>query len=160
MAISECAQEVKFVSIFFLEEITEVQNPSVIYEDNQSAILLAKNRQVGILRKHIGICHHFLTYMVVDKDIDIQYIRSKDNPVDIITKKTLEAYFARHMKSITEGELWELVYAGRKNVKNTRVTDDVINRDKTEYTSHALSEVLYREYENDWILVKIYRIGN
>ena len=93
--------------------------------------------------------------MVVDEDIDIQYIRSKDNPVDIITKKTLEAYFARHMKSITKGELWELVDAGRDNVNNTRVTDDLINRDKTEYTSHSLAEVVDGKYENDWILVTI-----
>ena len=40
-----------------------------------------------------------------DRDIDIQYIRSEDKPVDITTKNTSEADFASHMKRITEGEL-------------------------------------------------------
>ena len=44
--------------------------------------------------------------MVEEKDIDIQYIRSEDNPADIMTTNTSEAYFTRHMESITEGELW------------------------------------------------------
>ena len=48
----------------------------------------------------------------------------------------------RHKKRITEGELWELVDTGRENVKKTGVTDDVITRDKTEYSSHTLAEVV------------------
>ena len=46
------------------------------------------------------------------------------------------------MKRITEVELWELVDAGRENVNNTIVTDDVINGNNTKYTSHALAEVV------------------
>ena len=48
-----------------------------------------------------------------------------------MTKNTLGADFARHMKRITEGELWELVDTGSENVKKTRGTDDVFTRDKT-----------------------------
>ena len=72
----------------FLGEITEVQKPSVIYEDNQGAIFLAKNRQVGIHTKHIYIHYHFLRDMVEDMNIDIQYICIEDNPADIMTKNT------------------------------------------------------------------------
>ena len=42
---------------------------------------------------------------------------------------------------------------------NTSVTDEVINRYKTEYSSHALAEVIDGKYKNDWILVKRFRIG-
>ena len=59
-----------------------------------------------------------------------------------MTKNTSEADFVKHMKRITEGELRELVETGRDNVNNTRVTYDVIKRDKTEYYSHSLAEVL------------------
>ena len=76
---------------------------SVIYKDNQGGIFLAKNRQVVIRKNHIYICHHFLRDMMEDKDVDIQYIRSEEKPADIITKKTLEEYFASHMRKITEG---------------------------------------------------------
>ena len=76
------------------------------------------------------------------KDIDIQCIWSEDNPVDIMTKNTSEAYFMKHVKKITKRELWELVDTGRENVNNTRVTDHVIIRDKTGYSSPSLAEVV------------------
>ena len=123
------------------EEITEEQKYSVIYKDNKCAILLAKNRQVGTRNKNTNICNHFLRDMVKNKDIDIQYIWSEDNPAEIITKDTSEKGFVRQMKRITEGELWELVDTGRDNVNNTRVTYDVINLYNNEYSSHAIAEV-------------------
>ena len=55
--LSACTQEVKFISMF-LGNMTKVENTSVIYEDNQGTIFLAKNRQVGIHTKHINIRHH------------------------------------------------------------------------------------------------------
>ena len=57
-----------------LGEMTKVEKPSVIYEDNRGTIFLAKNRQVGIRTKHIDIRHHFLRDIVGEKDIDIHYI--------------------------------------------------------------------------------------
>ena len=87
--------------------------------------------------------------MVEEKDIGIQYIWSEDIPVDITTKNTPGADFARHMKRTTEGELWEIVDTGRENVKKTRVMDDVITHDKTEYSSHSLAEVADGENRND-----------
>ena len=96
MEFSACAQEVKFVSML-MGEMTEVKNPSVIYDDNQGAIFLEKSRQVGIRTKHIDICHHFLHDMVEDKDIDIHYIRSEYKPEDIMKKNTSETDFARHI---------------------------------------------------------------
>ena len=75
VALVECAQEVKFVRIL-LEEIYQVKNQLVVYEDNKRTIFLANNRQVGMRTKHIDICHHFLSDKVEDKDIGINYIRS------------------------------------------------------------------------------------
>ena len=57
--------------------MTKVEKPSAIYEDNQGAIFLAKNRQVGIHKNHIDIRCHFLWDMVEEKDIDIQYIQNE-----------------------------------------------------------------------------------
>ena len=63
VALSACAQEVNFVSMF-MGEITEVEKNSVIYEDNQGAIFLGNNRQGGICTNQIDIHHHFLQDMV------------------------------------------------------------------------------------------------
>ena len=78
MELSACAQEVKFISLF-LGEMDKVEKPSVIYEDNQGAIFLGKNRQVSSRRKHIDILHTFLWDMAEEKDIYIQYVRSEEN---------------------------------------------------------------------------------
>ena len=59
-----------------------------------------------------------------------------------MTNNTSEAYFARHMRSITEGELWEIVDTGRENIKKTGVTDDIITCDRTEYSIYALAVVM------------------
>ena len=75
MALSACSQEVKFVSMF-IGKMTRVQKPSVIYEDNQGDIFLAKNKQFIILTNHIDIWHYFMRDMAEDKNIDIQYIWS------------------------------------------------------------------------------------
>ena len=122
--------------------MTKVQKPLVIYEYNQGAILLANNRQVGFCTKHFNICHTFIREMMEDKDVYIQYIRIKDNPEDIIKNTTSESDFVKHMNRITEEELWEIVDTGRDNSKNDRVTNDFINSDNTEYSSHAILEVV------------------
>ena len=65
-----------------------------------------------------------------------------------MTKKS-EADLARHMRRITEGELWEIVDTGRDNVNKTVVTDDIITLDKTEYSSHAIAEVVDGKNRNE-----------
>ena len=44
-------------------------------------------------------------------------------------------------------------------VENTRVTDDVITHNKTEYSSQALAEVMDGKHKNDWILITRSRTG-
>ena len=90
----------KFLSML-IKERTEVHKPLVIYADNQGAILIAKNRQVGIRTKHINIRHHFMRDLVEEEDIDIKYIWSGDNPADIMIKNIREADLKKHIKRIT-----------------------------------------------------------
>ena len=93
-----------FVNIL-LEEMTEVQKTEVLYKDNQGFILLENNNKVGICTKHIDIFHHFLKGMAEDKDMDIEYIRSEENPAYIMTKIVSKTYYAKHAHEITEGGL-------------------------------------------------------
>ena len=58
--------------------MTEVQKQSVVSEDNQGEILMAKNSQVGMRTKHIDIRHHFLRDVVKDKDTGIKYNNTKE----------------------------------------------------------------------------------
>ena len=107
------------------------------------------NRQVGMRIKQIDIYLHFVRDKVEDKYIEVKYIMREEKPVYIITNNCSEADYIKKTKRITEGELCELVETGIENVKNTGVTDKIIERNKTEYSSHILAEVVYGEKSND-----------
>ena len=91
VSLSECAQEVKFISII-LGEMIEVEKPSVIYEDNKGAIFLAKKRQVDICTKHIDIFHHFLRDMVEENDDKYQCALYKYLPACFSLEKSRLGY--------------------------------------------------------------------
>ena len=65
----------------------------------------------------------------------------------------------KHVKIITEGELWDIMETMRGNVKIIRVTDEVLKHEKTEYSSRSFDEGMDGENMNDWILVTISSIG-
>ena len=96
-----------------LEYMTEVQNASVVYKDNQWEIFLEKYRKVRMRTKHIHTRNHFLRDMVKDKDINIKYIRSEKNHAYNRMKNCSEAGHFKKMRRITKGELWEIVETGR-----------------------------------------------
>ena len=57
-----------------------------IYEDNQSAIAIAKNPQFHGRVKHINIKYHFIRERVNNKEIVLKYCRTDDMIADILTK--------------------------------------------------------------------------
>ena len=69
--------------------------------------------------------------MVVYKDTEVKYIRSKGNPTDIMMKNCSEADYVKHMNWITEGELWEIAKTRTENVNNNGVLYGVMGRDST-----------------------------
>ena len=79
-----------------------MQKPSVVYEDNQGAIFVANNRQVGMRTKNIDIRHHFLRDVLEDKDMDINYISSEEKPADSMTNNCSVSDYVKHMKGIVE----------------------------------------------------------
>ena len=74
----------------FGDELYELGKKSdsstVIYEDNQGAIELAKNAKYHNRTKHIDICHHFVRERVVSKEIKVIYCPTENMIADIMTK--------------------------------------------------------------------------
>nr|CCA28016.1 polyprotein putative [Albugo laibachii Nc14] len=63
-----------------------VDYPVVIHEDNQSAIAIAKNVGYQSRAKHIDIKYHFIPEQVKAKNIDLQYIETRLQLADFMTK--------------------------------------------------------------------------
>ncbi len=60
--------------------------PTVIMEDNQSAISMAKNPQFHGRAKHINIKYHFIREQVSESKIRLEYCPTKHMLADLLTK--------------------------------------------------------------------------
>jgi len=60
--------------------------PITIYCDNTSAISINKNPVMHSKTKHIPIKYHFLHEQVIEKNITLEYINTKEQIADIFTK--------------------------------------------------------------------------
>ena len=89
-----------------LDELkVDYPKPSMLLEDNAGAIFIMKNDQVGQRTKHIDVKFHHIRDMIKARDLVVLYIRSEDNPADIMTKNTKEVLFIKHALSMKKGVL-------------------------------------------------------
>ena len=59
----------------------------MIYEDNQSAIAIAKNPQFHGRAKHINIKYHFIRECVNNNNIELKYCETSEMIADMLTKR-------------------------------------------------------------------------
>jgi hypothetical protein len=64
----------------------EYDEPIPIYCDNTSAINISKNLVMHSKTKHIPIKYHFLWEQVVEKNIRVEYVGTKEQVANIFTK--------------------------------------------------------------------------
>ena len=147
VALGECGQDLKFVCMF-LHELGVGEMPGIIYEDNEGAIFLAKNQQVGMRTKHIDIKYHFIRELIGRNFLDIRYVRSEDNYADITTKNVGNEIFD---KLFTNGIQVGNIVTKRENVGRTayvstgnevrRFTYDVLPGNNTGDREHVTDEL-------------------
>ena len=81
----------------------EAPLPMVLYGDNMGANFLANNNNVSQRTKHIDIRYRFLTDLIDQGRLEIRYIKTDENPADILSKNTKEETHLRHAESIYNG---------------------------------------------------------
>ena len=80
-----------------IEEVgVSYPRPAMLLEDNMGAIFILNNDQVGQRTKHIDVKWHHVRDMIKDGDLVVMYVRSEDNPADIMMKNTKEAPYIKH----------------------------------------------------------------
>ena len=64
----------------------EVNKPTVLYCDNQSAIKLAKNPVQHQRTKHVKLAWHLIRQAIKDGDVRVEFVRTALQDADILTK--------------------------------------------------------------------------
>lgn len=97
MALSDVAKEVVYVRRL-VREINFpnfVKEATVIFCDNQSAIILSKEKMVNQRSKHIDIRFHFSREAQERKQINIQYVPTDKNIADVLTKPLIKEKYKK-----------------------------------------------------------------
>ena len=93
MALAPATQEALWLRSL-LRELGFKQDKSLpIKEDNVAAIYIARDPMYPKRTKHIDIKHHFIRDNVRDGAISVEYIPSKNNLADLLTKALPKADF-------------------------------------------------------------------
>jgi hypothetical protein len=74
--------------------------PTVIHEDNQGCIALAKNPHDHSRTKHIDICYHYTREKVNDGTIKLSYCRTDIMIADVLTKPLPAVRFKELIKML------------------------------------------------------------
>ena len=103
MQIMMCAKHVVWLRQLLAEIGLEfiVDKPTVIYGDNNQANNLCTDNMVTSGNMYYRTCYHYNKELKRDGIIDIQYIKSADNPADGQSKALSRAVLKRHEATVT-----------------------------------------------------------
>ena len=76
------------------------QGTMSIHYDNSIALNISKNHVIHSCTKHIEICHHFIKDLVEEKVVSLEFVPTKHQLVDILTKPLNFLRFEYLMKSL------------------------------------------------------------
>ncbi|XP_047315864.1 uncharacterized mitochondrial protein AtMg00810-like [Impatiens glandulifera] len=74
--------------------------PTIIHCDNMSVIKMTKNPVFHARSKHIELQHHFIRDLVTQEVISIKFIKTEDQPADIMTKAVTIDKFNKFKKKL------------------------------------------------------------
>ena len=92
--------EATWFEILLKDVGVKIERPLVIYCDNISAILLAKNPIFHARTKHIEVHYHFVREKIVEGLIDLRHIKTEDQVADIFTKPLPKEKFFKFRRKL------------------------------------------------------------
>jgi hypothetical protein len=98
VAAAHAGKEALWLRTFISEIFGPLASPTVLLNDNQSAIALAKDQQYHARTKHIDIRFHFIRWIVKNGSIKLVYCPTEDMVADALTK-ALPSPKAKHFAS-------------------------------------------------------------
>ena len=86
ISVNEATREAVWLRRILIDLQQKVEDPTPIFCDNQSAISMSKNPVFHGRSKHIELRHNYIRDMVQRKEINLEYIKTTEQPADVLTK--------------------------------------------------------------------------
>ncbi|XP_075486210.1 secreted RxLR effector protein 161-like [Primulina tabacum] len=104
LALSEGIKEALWLK-GMVSELGVKQDKVVVHCDNQSAIHLSKHQVYHERSTHINVRLHFVKDIISKRDVQVENIDTKDNPVDMMTKSLPQSKFV-HCMNLVKALAW------------------------------------------------------
>ena len=89
VAATHATKEALWLRSLITEVFSPVEGPVMLFSDNQSAIVLAKDHQYHAHTKHIDIRFHFIRWVIDDGKLHLIFCPTNDMVTDSLTKALL-----------------------------------------------------------------------
>ena len=86
VSLSYATQEVIWMRKLLSDIGYKISEPTVVYEDNQGAMEIAKNPKFHNRTKHIDIAYHFIRERIASNEVKVIYCQTDDMLADVMTK--------------------------------------------------------------------------
>ena len=86
VSLNQATQEAIWMRQLLSDIGHKADKPTLLYEDNQGAIDIAKNQRFHSRTKHIDITFHFIRERISSNEIKLVYCESESMLADIMTK--------------------------------------------------------------------------
>ena len=104
LAASDAGKEIQYLRGLMESLGYPQQQPTVMWEDNASAIVMSENGTSSARSRHINIREHKLCELVRDKVVKLQKIKGTSNPSDALTKSVPGTLLERHRPFLLGGQ--------------------------------------------------------
>ena len=98
VALTHAVKEVLWLWTLFQEFNGQENEMLTINCDNQGSIALSKDNKFHAHTKHINVRYHFIHECVADGKIELSYVPTNDNVLDVFTKVLLKLKFQQFVK--------------------------------------------------------------
>ena len=95
-ALAHAAADIAWLRLILKDLCVVLPHPPLLYCDNQSAIALSLNPVQHSRIKHLETDFHFIRERVQKGDLIVQYVSTKDQVADVLTKGLHGPHFLRH----------------------------------------------------------------
>ncbi len=101
IALTQATKEAIWFRAFLKDLGQEQKGPTIIYEDNKSAIALATNPINHQRTKHIDVQHHFVREKIKSREIEVKHTSTGEQLADAMTKGLGRNLFSNFSSKIT-----------------------------------------------------------